>query len=98
MREKRARDRGSSLALCEKLLLISSVDGLNLPYRDRRYYAGTTRGNVIGPIKPAPACATCCNNLAMISDETWLATHSRRPRKTHAGWRRLALRRRCTAS
>ena len=34
----------------EKMLFLSSEEGAAVPYRERKSYSGTTRGEILGPV------------------------------------------------
>ena len=53
LRSRRKRDRGQRISNAERLLVISAEQGGVPPYRERKLYEGTTRGEILGPIVAA---------------------------------------------
>ena len=51
LRARRRRDRGHQVFNAERLYVLSAEDGPSLPYKDRVHYAGTTRGEILGPLQ-----------------------------------------------
>ena len=50
LRNRRKRDKGQRITNAEKMLIIGSEEGPMLPYRERKSYSGTTRGEILGPV------------------------------------------------
>ena len=50
LRSRRKRDKGHQVYNAERLYVVTSEDAVLPPYRDRKNYGSTTRGEILGPI------------------------------------------------
>ena len=58
LRSRRKRDKGHLVQNAERAYVITSDDAYLPMYRDRLHFAGTTRGEIVGPI-PAASWEAC---------------------------------------
>ena len=50
LRSRRKRDKGQRVANAERMLVVGGEEAGLPPYRERKLYEGTTRGEILGPI------------------------------------------------
>ena len=50
LRQRRKRDKGHQIFNAERCYIVTSEDAVLPPYRDRKLYNNTTRGEILGPI------------------------------------------------
>ena len=67
LRARRKRDKGAWITQMERAYVVSSDEGLNIQYKDRSKYKGTTKGEILGPLIAAPWDETWTRTLAQKS-------------------------------
>ena len=50
LRQRRRRDKGHHVYNAERCYIVTSEDAVLPPYRDRKLFPNTTRGEILGPI------------------------------------------------